>query len=48
MVKDHSDCERGNPMVPIHGLLFQLAARIIHTTTMTKAMVYSSLHGWCI
>ena len=22
MVKDHSDSERGNPLLPLHGLLF--------------------------
>ena len=28
MVKDHSDSERGNPLLP-HGLLFWLAARVL-------------------
>ena len=28
MVKDHSDSERGNPLLP-HGLLFRLAARVL-------------------
>ena len=27
MVKDHSDSERGNPLPPLNGYYFQLAAR---------------------
>ena len=26
MVKDHSDNERGNPLLPIHGLLFSICS----------------------
>ena len=27
MVKDHSDSERGNPMPPLHGLLFLISSK---------------------
>ena len=27
MVKDHSDCERGNPLPPPHGLLFYFSSK---------------------
>ena len=26
MVKDHSDSERGNPLAPLHGLLFLISS----------------------
>ena len=30
MVQDHSDSEKGNPLPPLHGLLFpRLAARVL-------------------
>ena len=28
-IKDHSDSERGNPLPPLRGLLFRLAARVL-------------------
>ena len=28
MVKNHSDCERGNPL-PLHGLLFSIIASVL-------------------
>ena len=27
MVKDHSDSERGNPLPPLHGLLFPISSK---------------------
>ena len=27
MVKDHSDSERGNPLLPLHGLLFSISSK---------------------
>ena len=47
MVKDHWDSKRGNPLPPLHGLLFQISskgslyrhhpvARLAHTTTFVK------------
>ena len=27
MVKDHSDCERGNLLPPLHGLLFPISSK---------------------
>ena len=49
MVKDHSDCERGNPLPP-HRLLFPISSkgsfykhhptdRIIHTTAFVTSVV---------
>ena len=48
MVKDHSDSERGNPLLP-HGLLFPISSkgsficiildRITHTTIFVKPVV---------
>ena len=32
MVKDHSDSERGNPLTPLHGLLFQTIFYMHHST----------------
>ena len=37
MVKDHSDSERGNPLLP-HGLLFPINS---------KGFLYASSHGLC-
>ena len=42
MVKDHSDSERGNPMLP-HGLLFPISRnptdRIAHITAFVRPVV---------
>ena len=46
MVKDHSDSERGNPLLP-HGLLFPISSkglfictiRIVHTTAFVTPVV---------
>ena len=39
MVKDHSDSERGSPLLP-HGLLFQISTdRIAHTTSFVTPVV---------
>ena len=27
VVKDHSDSERGNPLLPLHGLLFSISSK---------------------
>ena len=27
MVKDHSDSKRGNPLLPLHGLLFRISSK---------------------
>ena len=35
MVKDHSDSERGNPLPPLHGLLFPISS---------KGFLYASSH----
>ena len=37
LVKDHSDSERGNPLLPLYGLLFQISSKgsFICTTTQT-------------
>ena len=48
MVKDHSDSERGNPLPPLHGLLFP----IIIPTTSERVLFYmlrhdSTYHGFC-
>ena len=50
MVKDHSDSERGNPLPPLHGLLFPISSkfflymhhpidRIAHTTAFVTPVV---------
>ena len=49
MVKDHSDSMRGNLLLPLHGLLFQISSkgsfigttpdRIAHTTTFVSPVV---------
>ena len=53
VVKDHSDSERGNPLLlPRHGLLFLISishSSLCSTTGVTKAMVCVILSvGWCI
>ena len=41
MVKDHRVSQKGNPLPPLHGYSFQLAARdrIVHTTTVGTPVV---------
>ena len=48
VVKDHSDIERENPLLPLHGLFFLISKqyfictipdRIIHTTTFVTPVV---------
>ena len=50
MVKVHSESERGNPLPPLHGLLFSISSkgcfnmhyptnRIAHTTTFVTPVV---------
>ena len=52
MIKDHSDSERENPMQPLHGLLFLLAARVLFIhhptdrTTHTTAFVTPIMEHW--
>ena len=46
MVEDHSDSERGNPLPPLHGLLFLISSkglytpsdRIVHTTAFVHQL----------
>ena len=49
MVKDHSDSKRGNPLAPLHGLLFSISSkwsfictiplsRTTHTTAFVRAL----------
>ena len=43
MVKDHSDSERGNPLLP-HGLLFLIAARVLlYASSHRQDKTYHSL-----
>ena len=48
MVKDHYDSEKGNPLPPLHGILFPISSkgsfictiyRIAHTTTFDTPVV---------
>ena len=49
MVKDHSDSKRGNPLLPLYGLLFSISSkgsficiipdRMTHTTTFVTPVV---------
>ena len=44
MAKDHSYSKRGIPLPPIHGLLFQLAARsLLYIYTITQSSIYKGL-----
>ena len=53
VIKDHSDSENGNPLLPHYGLLFLISSKVsfictIHTG-LTKAVVCNILSvGWCI
>ena len=38
MVKDHADSERGNPLPPLHGLLFPISS---------KGSFNAPYHGLC-
>ena len=44
MVKDHSDSERGNPLLP-HGYSFRLAAGVLLYASSHRQ--YSTYHGFC-
>ena len=43
MVKDHSDSERGNPLLP-HGLLFWISSYMHHHTDRMKRPLLD--HSW--
>ena len=45
MVKDHSDSERGNPLPPLHGYSFRLAARVLSYASSHKQD--STYHSFC-
>ena len=44
MVKDHSDSERGNPLLP-HGYSFRLTARVLLYALSHRQV--STYHGLC-
>ena len=50
MVKDHSDSERGNPLLPLHGLLFSISSRcsFICTIPQTTAFVIPVKEYWLV
>ena len=45
MVKDHSDNERGNPLPPLHGLLFPISSKGFYMHHQNKQD--STYHGLC-
>ena len=49
MVKDHSDSERGNPLLPLHGLLFPISSKgsfcMHHPTDMITHTMGGALVG---
>ena len=52
MVKDHSDSKKGNPLLPLHGLLFQNISKgsfictIPYRITHTMAFVNPVVEHW--
>ena len=48
MIKDHSDSERGNPLSPLHGLLFPISSKVffICRITLTTAFITSVVEHW--
>ena len=41
MVKDHSDSERGNPLLPLHGLLFPISSKIFLMCTIPDRITHT-------
>ena len=41
MVKDHRDSQRGNPLLPLHGLLFLISSNGTFTCTVPDKKVQS-------
>ena len=39
MVKDHSDIERGDPLLPLHGLLFLISSKGSFTCSTPTARI---------
>ena len=49
MVKDQSDSEKGNPLPPLHGLLFSVQERysfMVECLLFVQWVVGSIPHGW--
>ena len=47
IVKDHSDSERENPLLPLHGYSFQLAARVLlYAPSHRQAFDTSVVEHW--
>ena len=46
MVKDHSDIKRGNPLLPLHGLLFLISSKKYFMCIIIP-WIDSTYHGLC-
>ena len=42
MVKNHSDSERGNPLLPLHGLLFEISSKGSFICTIPDRIMHST------
>ena len=45
VVKDHSESQTGNPLLPLHGLLFLISSKSSFIGTGRKEMFYLTTHS---
>ena len=43
MVKDHSDSRRGNPLPPLHGLIFLFSSKVFFIITIPDRISYTAV-----